>query len=212
MTVSLKSLRSDAVIAGLEAAPAEDVAEIIVPAISTAEGSAAVAASSFALPAVTGAVERSIEDRALDQLSALEWMTTAQRTDVRAGTGSVDVTAALQAAIDYCQPKGIPIFFPAGAYLTTATLISRTAGYQPGLRITGDGARGTIFRPNFTNGTVFDVDGALTTYTFQMSAWFRDFSIYPLTERSGLIGLTFVGVLGCLCRGLHIENMGSHGV
>lgn len=46
------------------------------------------------------AILRTIQDKMYDRVSALDFMTQAQRDDVRAGTKTLDVTAALQAAIN----------------------------------------------------------------------------------------------------------------
>lgn len=49
----------------------------------------------------TGAVARTLGDKALDIVSATDFMSTAQRTDVRANTASLDVKAPLQLAANH---------------------------------------------------------------------------------------------------------------
>lgn len=74
------------------------------------------------LAAGVGAVARTLQDKNRDIVSALDFMTPAQIADVRAGTISVDVTAAVQAAINALPAAGGKLYFPAGRYLLSATL------------------------------------------------------------------------------------------
>jgi hypothetical protein len=80
--------------------------------LQTSSGSAQVGTITDA----TGGVYRTLLDRLLDTKSAFDFMSPTQIADVRAGTHLVDVTAALQAAIDWCSPRGISIYMPAGTY------------------------------------------------------------------------------------------------
>ena len=61
-----------------------------------------------------GAVQRAPEDKLRESVSVFDFMTAAQIADVQAGTGSLDVTAAIQAALD----SGAKVVYaPAGTYL-----------------------------------------------------------------------------------------------
>lgn len=75
------------------------------------------------LQAGTGAVARTAQDKMRDMVSVFDFMTTAEIADVQAGTLLVDVTAAIQAAIDSTSS----LWFPPGKYLITSTLNFPTA-------------------------------------------------------------------------------------
>lgn len=61
---------------------------------------------------------RSVTDRLNDEpISVLDFMTVAQRANVRARLATIDVTVAFQAAIDALPSNGGTVFAPAGAYL-----------------------------------------------------------------------------------------------
>jgi hypothetical protein len=105
----------------------------------------------FLQPGV-GTVRRTILDRLLDRVSLFDFMTPAQIADVRAGTRLVDVTAAVQAAIDYAVANGKALVGPAGAYLVgpinfNGTGHTTAADVQwPGLlSFRGEGRRSTVF-------------------------------------------------------------------
>jgi len=59
------------------------------------------------------------------QLSVFKWLSPAQIADVRARTAALDLTTALQAAID----SGEPLFWPAGVYRHDATLVLKPAAH-----------------------------------------------------------------------------------
>lgn len=68
---------------------------------------------------LSGSVARTLQSKEQDVVSVLDFMTTAQIADVRAGTLTQDVTAAIQAA---CNSGASEIKFPAGAYLISSTI------------------------------------------------------------------------------------------
>jgi Right handed beta helix region len=72
-----------------------------------------------------GAVARTLGDRAKDTVSVFDFMTPAQIEDVRAGTALVDVTAAIQAAIDSFGTESGCVLFPVGVYKTSAPIVLR---------------------------------------------------------------------------------------
>ena len=67
----------------------------------------------------TGASARTVQSKLQDFVSVFDFMSAAQIADVKAGTALVDVTAAIQKALD--SGAGL-VFAPAGKYLVTATL------------------------------------------------------------------------------------------
>lgn len=92
----------------------------------------------------TGAVARTVLSKLLDTVSVFDFMTASQRSDVLAGTLSMDVTASVQAAIN----TGAVVEFPAGKYRITAPITLSAGG-----GIQGDGERTQFFRA-FTGGTM----------------------------------------------------------
>jgi hypothetical protein len=68
------------------------------------------------LQAGTGAVTRSVQDKDRDVVSAFDFMSAAEIADVKAGTKTLTVTTALQAAADYAYKNGKILLIPAGTY------------------------------------------------------------------------------------------------
>lgn len=60
------------------------------------------------------ALPRTVADKLNDVVSVLDFMTAEEVSDVRSGSASIDVTAAIQAALDSGRTA---IFIPAGSYL-----------------------------------------------------------------------------------------------
>lgn len=79
----------------------------------------------------SGAQQISVTERAKQIVSVFDFLTTAQIADVRAGTASLDLTTAIQAAIDACNAKATTsyqrsrttLLFPDGIYKITAQLV-----------------------------------------------------------------------------------------
>lgn len=70
----------------------------------------------------TGAVFWNAQDKMRERVSAFDFMTTAQRNDVKSGAATIDVTAAIQAAINSLQTTGGEVYFPPGVYLIGSQL------------------------------------------------------------------------------------------
>lgn len=95
-----------------------------------------------------GAVARTAQGKMRDFISAFDFMTDAQISDVQAGTLAQDVTTALQAAID----AGKNVYLPAGNYKITGPLY--LDGGPLGCRLAGAGRqRTTITKTTTTVGT-----------------------------------------------------------
>jgi hypothetical protein len=71
-----------------------------------------------------GSVARTVTSKLQDTVSAFDFMTAAQISNVQGGTATVDVTAALQACINYVGslPRGGTCYEPPGEYLISSTL------------------------------------------------------------------------------------------
>lgn len=78
------------------------------------------AASVMYTPAGTGAVATTVQAKLRESVSVFDFMSAAQIADVQAGTALVDVTAAIQAAIDAAEN----VYIPAGTYIVDQINIS----------------------------------------------------------------------------------------
>ena len=133
-----------------------------------------------------GAVARTLQSKDRDRVSVFDFMTTAQIADVVAGTRSIDVTAAVQAALDAWSG----VEFPPGGYRTSAALLFNDNNF-----VIGSG-RGTQFYPQH-NGACFAgkaVTPAAGTNVRRFSGGGRDFMIYgPGTASANSIALDMRG-------------------
>ena len=101
----------------------------------------------------TGSAVRTQHDRNEDEVTVLDYMTTAQRADVRAYTGAVDVTGAIQAAHDALPSSGGLIRMPAGAYrIAGAINISK-----PNVSIRGVGRKATKILQQTAGAKTFNI-------------------------------------------------------
>ena len=101
---------------------------------------------------LTSAVGRTLYDWMLDRpVSVFDFMTAAQIADVRTATGAVDVTAAIQSAID----SGAPVVqFPAGLYRLESPVKWKQACKMIGAgTLSGASGGGTEFICEFTSLT-----------------------------------------------------------
>ena len=102
------------------------------------------------VPGGTGAVTQDVQTKLRQTISVFDFMTATQRADVSSGAGSIDVTAAIQAAIDAVPSPaqnigwGGTLLFPPGRYMTTAPLIiDKHINIEAyGARIFSSGVRG----------------------------------------------------------------------
>ena len=175
-------------------------------AFDTTLGTSAGSNSVGFLQAGTGAVARTVQGKLRDTVSAFDFMTSAQIADVKAGTQLLDVSQALQNAIDYaCYTGKCSLYIPAGAYKITKTL-------QVGYGATGGtvGANGFVSVVIFGDGVKFRAETQFggtvivstqnnsPTINFQqnINSMVRDISFlganynYLLTNRMGDWGLT----------------------
>lgn len=134
----------------------------------------------------TGAVMRTVSDKLFDRVSAFDFMTSAQRADVRAGTLLVDVTDALQAGIEHCtastQYGGKKFILPAGRYKATAAKLTIPREFSA---IVGDGMWSSEIYIGATGG----IETAAMPY---LRPHWRDFAVRG-TAASGK-GIDFANV------------------
>jgi hypothetical protein len=82
-------------------------------------------------PPFTNAVPTNAEEQFSQTVSVFNFMTPAEIADVQADTALVDVTTAIQNAVDYAVSSGRGIVFPVGTYLITEPItINETSGVQ----------------------------------------------------------------------------------
>ena len=106
----------------------------------TTEAAAAPAGSSLVgvQQSGTGAVARTVQDKARESVSVLDFMTAAQIADVQAGTITLDVTAAINAAVASLGGViGGKLFMPRGRYKTTSMIT-----LPSGIILYGEGSHG----------------------------------------------------------------------
>ncbi len=137
-------------------APAVGVNNIEVFGLGVAVpiGTATADATTFT-PAGAGAVATTVSDKFYEVRSIQDFMTAAQKSDVRSGTGALNVTAAFQAAHDAgCIP-----FIPHGVYNVadpvTVTLDDWMLfgyGRKSKVLVNANGAAGTAIFRLFANG------------------------------------------------------------
>lgn len=130
------------------------------------------------LPPGTGAVATTAQVKFRQTISVFDFMTSAQIADVTAGTALVDVSAAIQAAINTLKPanglspeKGGTLYFPPGTYLVGTTISTYSA-----IELRGSGAAtimkagpsltGAIFQPAATAVTVIYIYGIIEGFRF----------------------------------------------
>lgn len=126
----------------------------------------------------TGSISRTVTSRLQDLVSLFDFMTTAQIADVKAGTLSVDVIAAVQSALD----SGESLYAPAGKYLCSAPpTITNTA-----TALFGAGTFKAEFITNFAAGDSFLVDGTAGEIKNIQLANFRVDSSVAKTSGAGM--------------------------
>lgn len=153
-----------------------------------------------------GAVQRTIQDKLRDTVSVKDFGAV--------GDGVTDDTAAIQAAID--SGAGV-VWFPAGTYLTSATITD----YVGGVTLKGAGAYITTILAGHSSGPVLHLKGLGGDGGFQgVSHMTVDAST---SRNTGAAGTNFgilqeapddVSVFVKFCRYEHIEikNQPSHGI
>ena len=107
--------------------------------INTDAGLQAITAKLQFLQSGTSAVSRTVQSKLRDVAGAFDFLTTAQIADVEAGTALVDVTTALQAALDAHKT----VYFPNGTYLISAKLIPQIKSV-----LIGETEHGVILKGN----------------------------------------------------------------
>ncbi len=89
----------------------------------------------------SGAIVRTMQNKARESISVFDYMSAAQVADVQAGSLSLDVATAIQTALnDAAAFGGATVFFPYGKYR-----IGTTLSWPAGVRLLGDGVNNRWF-------------------------------------------------------------------
>lgn len=96
------------------------------------------------IQAGASAVARTVQSKLRDTVSVFDYLTTAQITDVQNRALTLDVSAAVQAALTYCYSVNKSLFIPSGAYLIGSQLTNL------GVSMVGEGRLYSQFVPATT--------------------------------------------------------------
>lgn len=131
--------------------------------------------------ALTKAHNRMIEGQ---PINALDYMTAAQVADVTSGTGSIDVTNALQSALTVAatSPRQA-LYLPAGKYLVSGSITENSNGGAT--TVFGDGKHKTFIQvaAGTTNTRIWDL--GTTTGHGAYRLYMYDFAIYGNDRTDG---------------------------
>jgi hypothetical protein len=103
------------------------------------------------------AVPRTVQDRTLDAVCVLDFLTIEERADVRSGALSLDVTAGVQKAMNHAWARGRSLFFPAGRYKAKIALPEASPGFDYRgyvFHLFGEGAPNGFLGGSAIRGTV----------------------------------------------------------
>lgn len=165
----------------------------------------------------TGAIARSIQDKARDTISALDFIPVSLHAGIMAGTNTTDVTTYLQAALNECD--GRTLFCPGiGPYIVSATLSNNVApvlgAWAPGIKIKGEGMVKTKFDNRVANAPMIDIDSAAHggTYEASIGSLLEDFAILTTTSPANSIGVRVLNGYEVIINHVYIKGMSLHGI
>lgn len=113
----------------------------------------------------TGSVPRTVQSKEQDILSLFDFLTAAQVADVTSHSLTIDCSAAIQNALNYCFNRGITLKIPGGSYLVANPVSFVMTGYIADdtmlhCNILGDGQANTIFISSYTgSGALVSITG-----------------------------------------------------
>lgn len=218
------------------AAAVSGVLSTVAGIYKSAEQLAASAGSSLIgfIQAGVGAIMRTVQDKLRDSVSVFDFMTPAQIADVKAGTAlsnyaaALDVTASLQAAIDYAHSistgsatdglgtfpmGGVRVKLPAGAYKFTTTLET-----YANVELVGAGRFSSALRSDY-NGMLVRNHLPDTSYN-PYAIGIKELSIIGNRTNANQVGISLmrawipqihnVSVLQCGSDGVHLYQCVLH--
>lgn len=168
----------------------------------------------------TGAVATTVQSKLRETVSVFDFMTDAQIADVQAGTASIDVTAAIQNAINYCEKSygasfntidsvvgsktanWLTLYTPAGLYKLTSTLRIKAP-----INFIGDGETST----KFIAGAGFSAtsNNAIVDFSRADGHWLLSQDIRGFSVIDG--SNTFMPIYGKYLHNYHIDDVACVG-
>jgi hypothetical protein len=118
-------------------------------------------------PPGTGAVATTVQQKLQQTVSVFDFMTAAQQTNVALNVGTIDVGAAIMAAITYLATNfgGGTINYPAGIYLVgTGTMVSYNATLGTGIYHQGENSGLTVIRNGNASSPAFNIGDGITIF------------------------------------------------
>lgn len=124
-------------------------AEVAIALVNTIIGYASSAGASLIgwISSATGSIIRTVQDKLRDQTSLFDFMTAAQIADVQSGAKTLNVSSAVQAAWNWCVPRGIAMQVPPGIYRCDTTITKPQSFFAPVMF--GDNGKSSVF--DFSN-------------------------------------------------------------
>jgi len=122
-----------------------------------------------------GAIARTVQSKLQDTVSIFDFMSAAQIADVKAGTALLDVSAAVQTAVN----TTFRVFFPAGTYKLSVPIVGVN---NVCLKLRGENKTNTIIQWAGTTGYMFSPTG-------DGGYDIRDFQFVGIVDTPGLYGI-----------------------
>jgi hypothetical protein len=168
-------------------------------------------------PSGTGAVATTSQDKMRQMITSFDFMTEAEKSDVRAGTYSMNVGTALQKAIDEAYAKKVPLALMGGGYLHSGLT------FYPGQAIIGAGSRFVMLKlAANANTDVLKSENAYTWFGTNTSSGTNGWYITGVTldgnranqspsDPDTCNGIAYYGAAYTL-RDVVIQNIKGHGI
>jgi hypothetical protein len=144
------------------------------------------------LPSGTGAVATNVQSKLREFVSVFDFMTPAQIADVQSGAALLDVTAAVQAAIDFVNISNGTLYFPAGNYRLDGQI-----SFPANVNLVGAGRGATTLTCNFA-GIQFQLTETLAYQRVAHMSFVGNGSNTGFSTGAGTRG--FFGVVWDTCR------------
>ena len=171
-------------ISGLPAASTLTGAEL-VPVVQSGVTSQTTLAAMPYVPSGTDAKTTTVQAKLRESVSVFDFMTAAQVADVQAGTASIDVTSAIQAAID---SGAAAVFFPSGKYRINTCINLTNRNTNNPIKIYGEAAPYGGNLPSTLGSSILGYTG---TWMFDCTGssfiTFENLLMYGETSKGGVL-------------------------
>lgn len=181
-----------------------EASEAAIQDMLTETGEVQSGASVTYLGEGTGAVVRSMQAKARDAVSVLDFIPVSLHAAIRAYTGpgydtDHELQTYIQAGIDWCRDKNRTLFFPAGYYRTTATLTVYGDEDTGATALEGENEYGTMIWCANLSADILTNDTTI--------ADFRRLSLRNLSLGRGQWGLRIIRTGGQVASLIHCQNV-----